>query len=406
MPTLDWLNRDAAFQTAAAVPTRVLRPHAAGSRFGEPGSAPGNLLVQGDNLEALKALLPFYRGQVKCIFIDPPYNTKSAFEHYDDNLEHSQWLSMMLPRLQLLREFLREDGSIWVTIDDNEGHYLKVLMDEVFGRRNFVANVVRRSSDNSNNDAKTFSVDHNHVLVVAKSSGWLSNKGGDDEAKRSHFRNPDNYPRGPWFDGNPLNSPNPRENLKYELVAPNGNRIAAPRNGWRWERDTMAEKFASGEIRFNDAMTGIKRRTYVAEMKGLPPSSLWTDLLRTGHNRQAKTEQKWLGDARDASLFGTPKPEKLLAEIMQVATTPTTSSSTPSSAAAPPLPSRTRWAGAGSASRWASTPSRTACRACAKWWKANKAASARQSTGTAAAVSASCNSARRCSTNTATCTPK
>lgn len=135
MPTLDWLNRDAAFRTADRVPTRVLRPHAAGAGFGDASA--GNLLVQGDNLEALKALLPFYRGRVKCIFMDPPYNTKSAFEHYDDNLEHSQWLTMMLPRLQLLREFLREDGSIWVTIDDNEGHYLNVLMDEVFGRGHF-----------------------------------------------------------------------------------------------------------------------------------------------------------------------------------------------------------------------------------------------------------------------------
>ena len=105
-------------------------------------AASGNLLIQGDNLEALKALLPFYRGRVKCIFIDPPYNTKSAFEHYDDNLEHSQWLTMMLPRLELLRELLSEDGIIWVTIDDNEGHYLKVMMDEVFGRENFMAKVV------------------------------------------------------------------------------------------------------------------------------------------------------------------------------------------------------------------------------------------------------------------------
>ncbi|HRP30046.1 MAG TPA: site-specific DNA-methyltransferase, partial [Burkholderiaceae bacterium] len=128
MPTLDWLNRDAAFRIAQGVPTRVLRPHAAGHLFGDAGAHSGNLLIQGDNLEALRALLPFYRGRVKCIFIDPPYNTRSAFEHYDDNLEHSQWLTMMLPRLQLLRELLSEDGSIWVTIDDNEGHYLKVLM--------------------------------------------------------------------------------------------------------------------------------------------------------------------------------------------------------------------------------------------------------------------------------------
>jgi adenine-specific DNA-methyltransferase len=122
-----------------------MRQHAAGPNakgvFGDAAAARNNLIIQGDNLQALKALLPFYRGQVKCIFIDPPYNTKSAFEHYDDNLEHSQWLSMMLPRLQVLRDLLSEDGSIWVTIDDNEGHYLKVMMDEVFGRGNFVATI-------------------------------------------------------------------------------------------------------------------------------------------------------------------------------------------------------------------------------------------------------------------------
>ena len=195
MPTLDWLNRDAAFEIARQVPYRLLEqvsehtstqapegltpsplvgvgggegavakqqsqlfappspspPEPQGDKpvasplkgeGAEPVATHDNLLIQGDNLEALKSLLPFYRGQVKCIFIDPPYNTKSAFEHYDDNLEHAQWLTMMLPRLQLLRELLREDGSIWVTIDDNEGHYLKVMMDEVFGRGNFVANVV------------------------------------------------------------------------------------------------------------------------------------------------------------------------------------------------------------------------------------------------------------------------
>ena len=122
MPTLDWLNREQALAIADAVPYRLLE-HI--SSHGDP--AAGNLLIQGDNLEALKALLPFYRGRVKCIYIDPPYNTKSAFEHYDDNLEHSQWLSMMYPRLVLLQELLSEDGSIWVSIDDNEGHYLKVL---------------------------------------------------------------------------------------------------------------------------------------------------------------------------------------------------------------------------------------------------------------------------------------
>jgi adenine-specific DNA-methyltransferase len=110
--------------------------------------------VQGDNLQALKALLPFYAGRVKCIYIEPPYNTRSAFEHYDDSLEHAKWLSMIVPRLTLLREFLSEDGSIWVSIDDNEGHYLKVVMDEVFGRRNFIADIAWKRRDGAPNDRK------------------------------------------------------------------------------------------------------------------------------------------------------------------------------------------------------------------------------------------------------------
>src|SRR2546429_45832 len=146
MPTLDWLSRERAMRLAEGVPYKLLESV---SSHGDPNA--GNLLIQGDNLEALKAMLPFYRGRAKCIFIDPPYNTRSAFEHYQDNLEHSQWLSMMYPRLALLRDLLAEDGSIWVTIDDNEGHYLKVLMDEVFGRRNFVATVIWEKADSPRN---------------------------------------------------------------------------------------------------------------------------------------------------------------------------------------------------------------------------------------------------------------
>ncbi len=278
-----------------------------------------NRLIFGDNLLALKALEQEFAGKVKCVFIDPPYNTGSAFTHYDDGVEHSIWLGLMRDRLEIIRRLLADDGSLWITIDDNEAHYLKVMCDEIFGRPNFVANVIWRSSDNSNNDAKTFSVDHNHLLVYSKEIGWLSNK-LDAEEKRSHFKNPDNDPRGPWFDGNPLNSPKPRENLMYEIKAPNGNVIRHPPNGWRWERDTLFEKMKSGEIRFNDAMTGIKRRTYLVDMKGLPPSSLWIDLQRTGHNRQAKSEQKALFSGTGVELFGTPKPEKLLAEIFNIAT--------------------------------------------------------------------------------------
>lgn len=316
MPFLDWVNKNQAKEVTREVAYHLLKPV---STHGDTsGTYADNLVIQGDNLLALKALLPFYAGRVKCIFIDPPYNTQSAFEHYDDKLEHSQWLSMMYPRLVLLRDLLADDGSIWISIDDREAHYLRVLMDEVFGRLNFVANVVWRSSDNSNNDAKTFSVDHNHILTYSRTPGWLTNK-LDSIDKRSHFKNPDNDPRGPWFDGNPLNSPKPRENLRYDLTAPNGNVIKPPANGWRWEPETMQEKFASGEIRFNAAMTGILRRTYLEDMKGLPPSTLWIDLDKTGHNRQAKTEQKKLQDA-EHELFATPKPEKLMREIMEIAT--------------------------------------------------------------------------------------
>lgn len=280
-----------------------------------------NKLIFGDNLLALKALEQEYAGKVKCVFIDPPYNTGSAFEHYDDGIEHSIWLGLMRDRLEILRNLLSEDGSIWISIDDNEGHYLKVLCDEIFGRRSFISNVIWQSSDNSNNDAKTFSVDHNHILVFSKGEGWLTNK-LDSEEKRSHFKNPDNDPRGPWFDGNPLNSPKPRENLMYDLVAPNGNVVKHPKNGWRWEKETMDEKMTSGEIRYNKDMTGIKRRTYLLDMKGLPPSTLWTNLEETGHNRQAKYEQKVIFENSNIEYFSTPKPERLIKKILEIATIP------------------------------------------------------------------------------------
>jgi adenine-specific DNA-methyltransferase len=320
MPTLSWLTRDEDLKTAGRAPYRLLQ-EVPELGHGDPDT--GNMLIQGDNLEALKSLLPFYAGQVKCIYIDPPYNTRSAFEHYDDNLEHSRWLAMMWPRLELLRELLAEDGSIWVSIDDNEGHYLKVIMDEVFGRTCYIGTIVWRSSDNSNNDAKKVSQDHNDVHVFARHSEYVTKRVKPRDDQQSHYSNPDNDPRGPWFDGNPLGSPSPRPNLTYDIVAPNGNVIKPPRNGWRWSKETLAEKMASGEIRFNDAQTGIKRRTYQADQKGIPPSSLWIELDETGHNRQAKSEQRNLfADRSPEELFGTPKPERLLSKIIEIASNP------------------------------------------------------------------------------------
>ncbi|MBN8528122.1 MAG: site-specific DNA-methyltransferase, partial [Caulobacterales bacterium] len=165
MPTLSWLTRDEDLKTAGRAPYRLLREDPA---LGDGDPNAGNMLIQGDNLEALKALLPFYAGRVKCIYIDPPYNTRSAFEHYDDNLEHSRWLAMMWPRLELLRELLADDGSIWVSIDDNEGHYLKVIMDEVFGRGNFVGNVVWEKSDSPRMDAVHMSSRHDNTICFSR----------------------------------------------------------------------------------------------------------------------------------------------------------------------------------------------------------------------------------------------
>ena len=164
MPTLDWLTRREDEQTAGKVPYRLLEP-APELSSGDPAAE--NMLIHGDNLDALKALLPFYAGRVKCIYIDPPYNTRSAFAHYDDNLEHSQWLAMIYPRLELLRDLLAEDGSIWVSIDDNEGHYLKVVMDEVFGRGTFVAsNVWQKRYSRENREA--IGDAHEYILTYCK----------------------------------------------------------------------------------------------------------------------------------------------------------------------------------------------------------------------------------------------
>lgn len=286
--------------------------------YGDPDT--DNMLIHGDNLLALKALEQDFAGKIKLICIDPPYNTGAAFEQYDDNLEHSIWLNLMKSRLVILKNLLSNDGSIWICIDDNEQAYLQVLCDEVFGRSCHVQTVVWKSSDNSNNDSKQFSLDHNYVLVYSKMPSWQPNRLARTEGQAKHYSNPDNDPRGPWFDGNPLGSPNPRPNLTYDIIAPNGNVIKPPLNGWRWSEQTLKEKMATGEIRFTDDYTGIRRRTYLYEQKGLPPSSLWADIAVTGHTRQAKYEQKKLfPEMNKNTWFATPKPERLIRQILTIA---------------------------------------------------------------------------------------
>lgn len=287
-----------------------------------------NLLIKGNNLLVLHTLKK-YRGKAKLICIDPPYNTGGDDFNYNDTFTHSAWLTFMRNRLEVAKTLLDRNGTMFVFCDDNEQAYLRVLCDELFGRKSFIATVVWKHSDNSNNDAKKFSTDHNYILVYSNNESWESIKLERGDSNASHFSNPDNDPRGPWFDGNPVNSPNPRKNLMYDIPAPNGNVIKHPPNGWRWDPDTLAEKMKSGEIFFNEKQTGIKRITYLWEQKALPPSTLWDlpeesswfDLDETGHTRQAKNEQKKLFKGMATSeLFKTPKPERVIKKILDIAT--------------------------------------------------------------------------------------
>ena len=197
MPSLHWSGKEEAVKAARTVP---YRPLVAVPSLDHGDPAAENLLIQGDNLDALKSLLPVYAGRVKCIIIDPPYNTESAFEHYDDNYEHSVWLSLIYPRLELLRELLSEDGSIWVTIDDHEGHYLKVLMDELFLRNNFIANIVWQKRYSRENREAIGDV-HDHIMVFAKRPDLFKqnrNLVEFSEEQAKVYRNPNNDPHGRW----------------------------------------------------------------------------------------------------------------------------------------------------------------------------------------------------------------
>jgi adenine-specific DNA-methyltransferase len=319
MPILHWLNRDAAFRVAADVPYRQLVPvssHGTGDA--------GNLLVQGDNLHALKALLPLYRGQVKCIFIDPPYNTRSAFEHYDDNLEHAQWLSMMLPRLQLLREFLREDGSIWVTIDDHEGHYLKVLMDEVFGRGNFVANVIWQKKYSVANDHKTIAPMHDHVLVYRQSSGWRRNLLERGEAKDRLYKFQDEH--GQWRPDNYTCSKtaDERPNLYYPIRHPlTGDEVWPKRTRvWAFSREQHQEHVRMNMLYWGKdglgAVPAIKRYRHLLRQDGVVPQSLWEHEF-AGHTDLSRKEVRAVLDTDSLTDdFLTPKPELLLSRVLQI----------------------------------------------------------------------------------------
>ena len=274
---------------------------------------PGNMLIHGDNLLALRALEENFIGEVKCIYIDPPYNTGSAFEHYDDNVEHSIWLSLMKERLVIFHRLLSEEGLIWITLDDNEVHYCKVICDEIFGRKNFLGNVIWQHSIQGKNDAKTFSLSHNHILVYAKSDKFIRYKLPREEKHNVNYSNPDNDPKGPWRSGD-VRSPNLRENLKYNITTPSGKTILPPEKGWRWSKELLNSKIETGEIFFSPDEKRIIRKIYLCDQDGRVPDSLWLG-EDSGTTREANTELKGL-----QINFGTPKPERLIQRVINIST--------------------------------------------------------------------------------------
>jgi len=292
-----------------------------------------NHLIFGDNLLALKALEQDFRGKVKCVYIDPPYNTGSAFAQYDDGLEHSIWLALIRDRLEMLRNLLAEDGSIWVQLDDNEAHYCRVLMDEVFGRQNFVANVVWNKSYAVRSNAQFFSTAHEHLLVFCKDrSRFNPNKFSRTAKQEARYENPDNDPRGPWQSvtmtislvggarGRQYAKTGVSENI-FEVESPSGKAFTPPPNRC-WSRSPAGFKALDQDKRIwwgpkGDRAPRLKLFLKEAE-EGILPTTLWADGEEFGLNQQGVRE------IRELQLpdFPTPKPERLIRKVLEIGTNP------------------------------------------------------------------------------------
>lgn len=285
--------------------------------YGDPDT--GNLLIHGDNLLALRSLVASgYAGKVKCIYIDPPYNTGSAFTHYDDMQEHSIWLGLMQQRIRILYELLADDGTLWISLDDEEQAYARVLCDEIFGRQNFVANVIWHKKHTRSNDAKWFSDNHDFILVYAKDkASWRPNLLPRSEDSLSNYTNPDNDPRGVWASGPcHVKTPNPKD--IYPIITPSGREVLPP-NGtsWRFSQDKMAELIQDNRIYFGKEGANIPRyKRFLTEVQdGFVPTTLWFR-EEVGDNQEAKKEVKGI-NSKD--VFSTPKPERLIERVLTLA---------------------------------------------------------------------------------------
>ena len=341
MPVLDWIGKQAVVKHHRDVPYRLLEPVPELS-CGDADS--GNLIVQGDNLLALKALLPRYAGQVKCVYIDPPYNTGNEGWAYNDNVNspeikkwlgevvgkdgetldrHDRWLCMMYPRLVLLKQFLREDGAIFVSIDDNEVAKLRLVMDEIFGGANFVATVIWQKIFSPKNSARQLSEDHDYVVIYASNSGcWKPNLLPRTEGANARYKDTGD-PDGPWTSSD-LTARNYYSLGTYAVDSPSGRVIAGPPSGryWTISKETFNAFDREGRIWWGESGNNMPRlKRYLSNVKnGIVPQTMWF-YKDVGHTQEAKKELLELVnfDTSD-DVFITPKPSRLIQRILQIST--------------------------------------------------------------------------------------
>lgn len=342
MPSLDWIGKNAVLNHHREVPYHLLKCDKDLSE-GDPGS--GNLLVQGDNLLALKALLPYYAGKVKCIYIDPPYNTGNENWVYNDNVNspeirqwlgkvvgaeaedlsrHDKWLCMMYPRLALLKDFLRKDGVIFVSIADHEVHNLRLLMDEVFGSRNFIATIIWQKIFSPKNSAKHLSESHDYIVLYGKDAdSWVPNLIPRAEKQNDRYKNPDNDPRGPWTSGD-CSARNYYSEGTYPIDCPSGRVIEGPPKGmyWRFSKSTFDELNRDNRIWWGVSGGNVPRvKRFLSEVKqGVVSETIWMH-TEVGNTQEAKKELVSICDFEDSgAVFITPKPTRLLRRILEIAT--------------------------------------------------------------------------------------
>ncbi|AUD05845.1 site-specific DNA-methyltransferase [Spirosoma pollinicola] len=347
MPTLTWIGKDKVINHHHDVPFRILDPQYS---YGTPspdlgeGRAEGNRIIHGDNLEALKALLPYYEGRIKCIYIDPPYNTGNEGWVYNDNVSdpklkrwlgkvvgkesedlsrHDKWLCMMYPRLQLLHRLLADDGAIFVSIDDNEQASLKLVMDEIWGPGNFVSSIVWQKNFAPKNDAKHFSTDTESIIAYAKSLTLLKiYRLKRSEKNLQNYKNPDNDIRGLWASSDLLRMEH-RDNSVYTITSPSGRQWAPePGTSWRHPEPELIELVKNNRIWFGlDGNTKPRRKRFLSEIKeGVIPQTLWKH-EEVGNTQEAKKEVNSIFKGTNER-FPTPKPTRLIERILQIATGP------------------------------------------------------------------------------------